>query len=565
MLDTYQFIRYNADYSLESILNKCESGAVICFDLEDSVCNWIDENQNQNLKKEYRKILNKIISEINSQSKQVNIGIRINSSVSKFQDLDFESIPFGSRINTLLIPKVEKFKDIDNVENILKTRGIIFNEIIPIIESKKGLENLEETLEANLKIKKVGFGHCDYNLSIQAFPFFHQVSAEYWKWVNRMIKSLKKYNIKFINSAFLNLNDSAIFQSILSHLQVIYPNNFGQFTLSHNQTILCKSFSENLITKDGIATIRFDLSYNKRMLTSLISSFEIDNNGQGFTIKADTNTIVSPQEYCSAKLHLHKLREKDINFTFVGGCFPVQDNILFEDIFHQKLKREIENVFDVNFKINIIRYERFSNCLEKVISASNDKAIDYLVFHIRPEPFLRLIKLYYKYLNHNSKLCRSLNISFLKILNPEKYDLQSFSRGYNYSVSNNRTIFYKALINVNYLFGFMIGNYNYALKKYLILIKEIISLCESRKIKVIILGPAIRSNTFLEALFSKRLEKYMSKSLKSINVRYVFGLEKHNQNGKRYFSSNGIHATQLYHDLISDRLKTEIEKDLKLD
>jgi citrate lyase beta subunit len=563
MLDTYQFIRYNAYTSLESIINKEASGVVICFDLEDSICNWIDEKENTNLKNEYRKILNKILSGLNSESNSIKIGIRINSGGSDFQNLDIESIPIGSRINTILIPKVEDKNQIDTVASSLNARSIIFSEIIPIIESKEGLEKLEDILNAKYHVKKVGFGHCDYNLSIHAFPFFHQDSVEYWKWVNRIIEILSEKELKFINSAVLDLNDSALFQSMLDHLHTIYPNNFGQFTLTHQQTLVCKSFKDYLALNEGTAKIRLDLSINKEMLTSLISSFEVDNKGQGFTIKADKSTIISPQEYCSAKLHLNKLKEKDVNFTFVGGCFPVQDRILFEDIFHQKLKKNIEKNFNVNFNINIIRYERLYNCLNKIILASNDKPINYLVFHIRPEPFLRLIKLYYKYLNNDYKLCRSLNLPFFKILNPEKFDRLRIPRRFSSTNVDNKSNLYKALINLNYIFGYLIGNYNYALKKYLFLIKEIINYCENNKIRIIILGPAIRSNTILEASFSKKLEKYMSRSLNKMNVKYIFGLEKHNQNGKLYFNKNGIHATELYHDLISDRLFSEIERDLK--
>jgi citrate lyase beta subunit len=534
MIDTYQFVKYNSDFSIERLKKTGESGAVICLDLEDSIYNWMDEHENNNLKKEYRKILNRILSDININSISIKTGIRINSLDSGFQEFDIEAIPLNCKIDSILIPKVENQNHIDYVVEQLMSRNIIFNEIIPIIESKKGLENLEDVITSKYQVCKVGFGHCDYNLSINAFPFFHQDTTEYWKYVNRIINILKSKRIKFINSAFLKLSDSVFFQSILSHLHLICGDNFGQFTLNREQTLLCKTFSEHPVLKEGISKNRLDLSINKTMLNSLISAFEIENNGLGFTVTSKNKILISPQEYRSAKLQLNSLKKRDLNLTFVGGCFPVQGDILFEDIFHQTVKRIIEKKCNVNLNINIIRYEKFSNCLQKIIKNSRDLKIDYIVFHIRPEPFLRIIKLYYKYFDYDNKLCKSLNLPLLGILNSEKYDLLFFSRRFSYSAETNKPKLNKAFINLNYFFGYLIGNYQFALKKYLSLVKEVINYCQNKEIKLIILRPALRSNVFIETLFSRKLDNFMSRTLKNIN--YVSGLEKHFE-GKKNISA----------------------------
>lgn len=564
MFDIYQFIKYNSETTIESIKKKGESGAVICFDLEDSIYNWIDETEGNNLKQKYRKWLNRIIAGLNEHLTPVKIGIRINSFESGQQQFDLDSIPRGSKIHSLLIPKVEDSFQIDTVADGLVARNIVVNELIPIIESRKGLINLRNIIGAKYQVSKVGFGHCDYNLSIGAFPFFHQDTLEYWKWISVIIGVLRIHNIKFIHSAYLNLDDSAFFRSMLSHLHCIAKDNFGQFTLSHQQTLLCNSFTQQITLSEAIAKNRLDLCVNKQMFSSLISAFEECNKGQGFTVSPDRRILISPQEYKSAKLHFQNWKEKSINFTFVGGCFPVQGDILFEDIFHQTLKRNVEKNLNVNFQVNIIRYERFSNCLEKIANSLATRSIDYLVFHIRPEPYLRLSKLYYKYLDTGFKLRRSLNLPFMHILNPEKYDLLMLSRKYEY-IENKKPILYNALINLNYIFGYIAGNQNYALKKYLCLAEEVIGFCDNHTIKLIILGPAMRSSTIMEKIFSKKLERFISGSLRGLDIKYVFGQEKHRVNGKKYFKDNGIHATELYHDLIAGRLFQEIEAGFKIE
>ncbi len=554
MPDIYQFIKYDSETSIESLKTKCESGAIICFDLEDSIFNWIDETKGPVLKQNYRKWLNIILRKLNAGAIPLKIGIRLNSFDSGEQQLDLESIPEGTKIHTFLVPKVETAFDIDSLAERLQAKNLNISEIIPIIESGKGLNNLERIVSCKNPVLKMGFGHCDYNLSIGAFPFFHQDSTEYWKWVNRIVSVLTSHNCTFINSAYLNLSDSAFFQSMLAHLQFLCQGNFGQFTLSHQQTLLCNTFSKQPESIAEIGRNRLDLSINKEMLLSLKSTFEAENKGQGFSMTSDTKTLISPQEYISAKQHLASWKENTIHFTFVGGCFPVQSDILFEDVFHRILAKKAEDNLNVNFNVNIIRYEKFSNCLQKIANYHEHRPINYLVFHIRPEPYLRIIKLYYKYLNSGNKLHGSLNLPFLGILNPEKYDLLSVGRRNGYAARKSRSGLYDALINCNYMLGYLIGNHYYAKYKYLSLVKDVIEYCNNQKIKVIILGPAIRSETFFEAILSKKLEKFMSESLKNADANYIFGLGKQQDKGKKYFQENGIHATELYHTLIANRV-----------
>ncbi len=560
MLNTYQFIKYNSDSTFESIIKKGESGAVICLDLEDSISDWINESKTDNLKKEYRNIINRILTGFNNEPSKIKIAIRINSINSGNQKQDIESIPTNSFIHSLLIPKVENNFEIDDVVGQLKLRNITFHEIIPLIETKNGISNLYEIIKSNYQVKKVGFGHCDFNLSINAFPFFHQNTSEYWKYVNKIISILKPFQIKFINSAFLNLNDSLFFDSMLSHLQFIYGDNFGQFTMTHQQTIQCLSFSKKANTLEGKIDNRLILKVNKDSLCTLIKKFESANNGKGFTLTSE-NYILSPHEYRSAKHHLTNLKEKNIQITYVGGCFPVQGDILFEDIFHQKLKKYIENSSDVNFNVNIIRYERFSNCLQKIADSLEIKN-DFLIFHIRPEPFLRIVKFYYKFLNYENKKRISFNFPFLGIINPEKFDLLILSRRYSYGIYSKKSEFYNFFININYFFGCLIGNHKYALRKYLELVKNVVTYCEKEKIKIIILGSARRSQTSFETFLSGILEKYMSKKLSNQKINYVYGFDEHTKNGKKYFNNNGIHATELYHELIAERLYEVIKKDI---
>jgi citrate lyase beta subunit len=564
-MDIYYFVKYNNETNFKHIQKYAKTNAILCFDFEDSIKSWINPGIDSELQKQYRNYFKWIYENLISQISSVKIGLRINNNYPELKK-DIRTIS-TFRINSILIPKVETSTQIRIVEELLSENKVIYNELIPIIESSKGIFNLSEIIESSpQKISKIGFGHCDYNFSSDIFPFFHQNSQEYWKWITKISSIAVQYNIEIINSPYLELENSSFFQSMLFHLDELFGENFGQFTLTTKQTVICNTFKlqKKQHSFNKLLDSRLDLYVPEQFAIELVNKYESENNNKGFTVSKADRILISPQEYLSAKSYITKNKLATINFTFVGGCFPVQHNILFEDLFHQKLRRKLENLNQVKLNINIIRYERFNTCLSKIITYHKSNPIDMLVFHIRPEPFLRLVKFYYKYLNNNGKLKHSLNIPLLKIINPENYDLLISGRRFERIFKQNDSRFHKRLVDLNYKTGNFFGNTKYALKKYFELVSNIINYCHSSTIKIIILGPALRSNTSFEPILCQELNGYIKNRLNDKNIAYIDGLDKYSDNFESLFHSNGIHAKETYHELISDKLYNEFKKEKDL-
>lgn len=563
-MDVYYFIKYNDETKFEHIEKYAKTNAILCFDFEDSIKCWNDPEKDLILKNQYRNYFKSIYTNILSQISSVKTGIRINNDLSEIRK-DIRQIS-NFRINSILIPKAETPSQIRVIEQLLIENKVSYNEIIPIIESSQGILNLSDIIRSSpQKISKIGFGHCDYNLSSQVFPFFHQNSTEYWKWITNISSIAGRHNKAIINSAYLELGNSSFFRSMLFHLDDLFGNNFGQFALTTEQTVICNTFRLHKKQDSFIKLLnsRLDLSVNKQFAIELVKKFESENNNRGFTISKADRLLISPQEYLSAKSYLTNNKLATVNFTFVGGCFPVQHNIRFEDLFHQKLRRRIENLHRANLNINIIRYERFNNCLSKIIAYHNSGPIDILVFHIRPEPFLRLVKFYYKYLNNEGKLRHSLNIPFFKIISPEKYDFLILGRRLELLYKQNDSKFHKTLVDINYKTGIVFGNIQFALKKYFEMVSDVVNFCVSANIKIILLGPALRSNTSFEPVLCRKLNSYMKDRIKDIDVTYIEGLDENSDNSESLFHSNGIHAKETYHELISERLYNEFKKEIE--
>jgi len=554
-IQAYQFIKYDRNTSIEHIEKVHNTGAIICFDFEDGILNPLEMDMSASLKAEAREIFNTLYSLIYNFNKDIKIGIRLNNIKTSDFEKDLIEIR-GKTFDSIFIPKIEQPDEIQLILSKLNEYKIEYKNLIPIIESKKGFENLANTLQSIKKLSKIAFGHCDYNLDIGAYPFFHQDSWEYWKWITVITATIERNGIQLINSPYLNTANETFFCSMLDYITKKKNYFCGQFTLSTRQSELCKSresndknFTKNLENKNKI-------SVNKNLALELVKEFEANNKLKG--LSKSNNKFLSFQEYLASKKHISDTRLIN-ELCFVGGCFPVQYNVVFEDLFHQRLRRKIEDDYNNKLNVNIIRYERFSTVLDKIKTLSDSKKLDLIVFHVRPEPYLRLIKLFYKYIDNKGKLKWSLNLPSFNLLNPEKYDLLDLRRIFHVNVKQRKSVVHKFLISCNYIFGSLTGNKIYALKSYYQTVQGIIDYCNENNIKYIILGPNRRNNNHLEPSLCKDLDLYISSKVDKQN--YIIGYE--NDKIRKMNQENGIHATQDYHDLIAEKLyKTIVDKKL---
>lgn len=555
----YHFIKYDGTTSLGDLIAQTDNNTVLCFDFEDSIQDCLFPINTAALKAEYRKYFKIIIDQRRPDIDNLKIGIRLNPTDTPEYLSDLIVIAGIKNISTIFLPKINSSEQILNLQNDLKKNNVGYNEIIPVIETKTGLNNLEEILRNNSsKISRIAFGHCDYNLDSQNYPYFHQDSKEYWTWITNIAESIKSHNISLVNSPLLSLDSDESYINMLRILHSICGNKCGQITLTKKQTNLCNSFTEGKATSP-LPKIgnRLDLSVPEFYADDFIASFEKNYLNKGFAIN-HARILMSPQEYLSSLNYRNKVHFPDANFTFVGGCFPVQVNLPFENRFHQLLKHKIEDIREIKFNVNIIQYERFKNCIPKIVSSKENKPIDILVFSIRPEPFLRLVKLYYKFFDHSSGRRKwSLNLPKFNKVNPEKHDLLALDTRFNRTTTNGRSIIHKALINLNYILGSMIGNDTYSLRKYLDLVNEVIELSKSNTIKLVIIGTPIRTNTIMERRLSKKLDRFMKKSLDLTQDTFISGSDLM-KNEDNLFEKNGIYATEKYHALMAERLLEKI-------
>jgi len=275
--------------------------AIFLFDLEDSIQDSFDITKSLKLKKKYRTILKEILIKNNEINLNYKIGIRINVLTSEEFSKDIKLLASLKSVNweTIIIPKIETRKDIEFIIAILEEKEIKYNHLTIIAETKKGVSNLCEIIHPEIKkLKYVIFGHADFNADNEIFPFKHQNHKDYWDWVDEIIYKLRETSLVFVNSPCLFLNDSILFKSILDNLHCRFNSEFGQVTLTVNQTkmSLLHEHSEPISTNNS-DLIKLDPLIFAKSIMMMVDSKKLD---KGFVIN-EKGYLISPHEIVLAK------------------------------------------------------------------------------------------------------------------------------------------------------------------------------------------------------------------------------------------------------------------------
>ena len=301
MIQPFHFTKnIGRDFSsfYEKVIN---CNGVVCFDFEDSIHDD-DERKLELLKVNHRFTIVENFKKLSSSILLDRIGFRINGAGTSYYHDDIKELRKLQGVHCIFLPKVESAKQVKNVFKDIPEVGI---EIIPIIETKSGFENMEDILSINnSRYLRIAFGHCDFNLSNHYFPFFHHDSEAYWEWIQHLSHHAKLKNKQLINSPVLNLKDAVFFSKVLSKNK-FYENISGQITLCLNQTLLCvqSELNSDLNFEFNIKNKSDNFEEAKR----IIASFEKFKIADRFFAIDERGRLISPQEYQSAKMILNEI------------------------------------------------------------------------------------------------------------------------------------------------------------------------------------------------------------------------------------------------------------------
>jgi len=301
-INSYQFTRLSKTIELIRYIGKINRrGSVAVFDLEDCYSIPFRRLESNKLRAKARKGIHTFLTG-DIELTGITIGIRINSIDDQNFKKDINLLnTINGKINwdCIFLPKTETRAQILKCIRILKKNKIKFGEVIPIVESRKGIKNLEIILASRTRkiFSRVAFGHCDYYLDCGIFPFPHHNSPSFWDKTKKIIKIIEKRGYTFVNSPVLELTNTRLFNKTLSKLKKTCKKEFSQVTLNLHQSQLCRDFKKAFRVK-----FPEQKEFNPRQILSAYLSNII--SGRSFVVTRREKKIISPQEYIAAVNYL---------------------------------------------------------------------------------------------------------------------------------------------------------------------------------------------------------------------------------------------------------------------
>lgn len=301
----FQYLSLVRYRGIELIIKKYKNLKIsLILDLEDSAQDLFNSSNTKILKETAREGLNYLANKkINFNNK---IYIRINNIKSNEFKKDIatinEVLEKKFPIVGIFLPKTSSYKDINYTFKKLNNKKI---KIVPIIESKIGLNNLEKILEEDKQniISHVHYGHFDFCLDQNIWPFPEPYHYEFWRIVGPIIKLTENFKKKFIQTPFPLIKNSEIYWSMIKYMNesckikkiytslVNYDHNF----------IIKPDKIQNLRIKKISTNNQFKINFAKKIYNEYLS-FKSKNKSFSLSKKR----FIAPHQFLMAKKFLNK-------------------------------------------------------------------------------------------------------------------------------------------------------------------------------------------------------------------------------------------------------------------
>ena len=310
-LKIYQYLSLVRYKGISKFIKNFVKKNSIILDLEDSSKDIFNNKNTNRLKKLCREGL--IYLSEKSNKKINNIFVRINSHKTKYflDDINClkKIIKKKNFIKGIFVPKVTDYTILEKINNLINLKKNKIS-LVPMIESEKGIKNLENILIKDKKndfIYGVHYGHFDYCLSKKIWPFPEPYHKEYWNICNILIKLCQIYKKQFIQTPFPLINKPDLFYGCINYIKTNYKDlSFGMTVVNYNEAYFkIKNPKKVLRLKMQGKNKKFKIMFAKKIYKNYINN---KNNKKSFSLT--DKWFIPPHQYLAAKYYLHKNEKK---------------------------------------------------------------------------------------------------------------------------------------------------------------------------------------------------------------------------------------------------------------
>jgi|MDTG01.1.fsa_nt_gb citrate lyase beta subunit len=305
IVHSFQYLSLVRYKGLKSVLKNYENYEIsIILDLEDSAQDLFDQKKTSQLKKIARDGL------IFLSKQKLKIKNSLFLRINKIDTMEFEkdliaikkAIVNGMKINGIFLPKVENFFEIESVYKKINSENL---KIVPIIESVDGVKNLISIIEKdkNKIISFIHYGHFDYCLNSNLWPFPEPYHLEFWNIIDKIIKTCVTKEINFIQTPFPLIQNHDLYWSMVKHLADKYNlDNIYSSLVNYDKRFIVPP---KIIKILRIKKISNNTSHKIIFAEKIINEY-IKNKSSKKSFSLSNKRFIAPHQYLMAKKYFDK-------------------------------------------------------------------------------------------------------------------------------------------------------------------------------------------------------------------------------------------------------------------
>jgi len=283
----------------------------VILDLEDSCWDPIRPERSAALREQSRADLLDLSRQAGTFFEEGRIGFRINRYESPEFARDLEAlgrITQRAKLAAIVATKVESPDTLSNIVDAVHGHGIVCREIVPIVETVRGIENLPQIAAsaARFGVRAIVYGHYDFSLDAGHWPFLEFDDLRFWEWVHPIVETIESAGLTYVHPPFFRIYDAVGFDAMLCRLAEMCSRSFGVLALGPRQAAACSAFERHaspLLPSPNIATV----GESAELAQSICQVFEdYVKENKGFAVEPKSGLFISPHLYAAARTYLEK-------------------------------------------------------------------------------------------------------------------------------------------------------------------------------------------------------------------------------------------------------------------
>lgn len=238
--------------------------------------------------------------------------------------------------------------------------------------------------------------------------------------------------------------------------------------------------------------------------------------------------------------------------TVVGGCLTQQGNLPAAALYHQLLLAHLAAAGHPA-RLAVVRYERLATCLAKVQVHEAASPSDWLIFHLRTEPLLRLIKLVYRH--HDPTVGRAryvLNLPGQRGAARHEPLLDRPVAGRAASVTDYHSPpAPRPARELNAWLGALAGNRRRTAEAAFALLDALAAHAAATGSRLVVVGPPARPASRFEDALARHLDHRAAAWAPAAGAIYLPLRGEDGADGAPFFGPNGVHVSAAGHARIA--------------